>query len=301
MDKFPSRERSAALAAGARVSAIVVAHRANAALDLCLRSALAEPWIDELIVVDHANAADVSSTLRALMADRRDVKIVSTKTADGAPKLTSGALANMGAAHAHGRWLLFLDPDVVLKRGAVQRLAAAGGEARAPWIVGGRLTGTDGRERRAVRMGKLNTWSALAVATAMPGPKSRKVKNGARPGATKAAAVSGAFMLVQRSDFEDLGGFDTGYATDGADLDLCRRAAEAGGSVLYHPSASGVQFLRDRNGRRQAQGLALFAARSAKTPFERAFAAIARPAFEVLLALRAFVAGRPPVRRRRAR
>ena len=46
-----------------RVSAVVVAQRRAqgpagfAPLDLCLRSALAEPWIDDLVVVDHGNAA----------------------------------------------------------------------------------------------------------------------------------------------------------------------------------------------------------------------------------------------------
>lgn len=300
MDKFPSRERSAAVAVEARVSAVVVANRANAALDLCLRSAMAEPWIDEVVIIDHANAPEVSSNLRSLQADRRDVKVVPTATADGAPKLSSAALANLGAMHARGRWLLFLDPGVVLKRGAVARMAAAGGEARTPWIVGGRLTGTDGRDRQAARGGALNAWSALAVAMAVPGPKPKKRRRKHGEGgseATNVAAVSGAFMLIPRSDFENLGGFDVGFATDGADLDLCRRAVEAGGSVLFHSAASGVQFVRARRGRREAQGLALFASKSAKTPVQRVFALIARPTFEVMLALRDFVAGKPPLRR----
>ncbi|MDZ4691629.1 hypothetical protein, partial [Terricaulis sp.] len=60
--------------------------------------------------------------------------------------------------------------------------------------------------------------------------------------------------------------------------------------------ASGVQFQRDPRGRRLAQGLALFASKSAKTPLEKAFAAIARPALIVLLGLKDLVIGRPPLR-----
>jgi N-acetylglucosaminyl-diphospho-decaprenol L-rhamnosyltransferase len=299
LDKFPSRERAAALALAPRVSAVVVVRGVkagqSATLDLCLRSALAEPWIDDLVIVDHGNAEEISATLRALQADRRDVKLLSA--ADDA---TAAAAANHGAQYALGRWLLFLDPGVVLQRGAVARLAAAGGGARTPWIVGGRLTDTEGRERHAARGGALNTWSAIAVAmdwSAKPTQRKRAAKD-EQPEPAAVAAVSGAFMLIPRSDFQQLGGFDEGFHTDAADLDLCRRAADAGGSVLFQPEASGVQFERMRpSGRKRAQGLARFAAKSAKTPLQKLFASFAGPALSVLMGLKDFVAGRQPVRR----
>lgn len=300
MEKFPSRERADATTLEPRVTAVVVARGVSAsgasqsALDLCLRSAMAEPWIDELVVVDQGNAPIISAALRALQLDRRDVKLAS------APSSASGAAgANLGATRAHGRWLLFLDPDVVLQRGAVSRLAAAGGGARTPWIVGGRLTGLDGRERSAARGGSLNTFSAVAVALGWHG-RPRRSKHGGddAAGATRVGAVSGALMLIPRDDFQALGGFDEGFVSDGADLDLCRRASDAGGSVLFQPDASGVQFERiGVRKRRQVQGLARFAEKSAKTPLEKAFAVVAAPALAVLLGLRDFIVGRPPLRR----
>src|SRR5690606_28402326 len=111
VDKFPSRERAAAAALEPRVSAIVVVGRIRAGglqggpFDLCVRSALAEPWIDDLVIVDHGASPEVASALRALQADRRDVHVV---RAD--PKTSAAAAANLGARHALGRWLLFLDP-----------------------------------------------------------------------------------------------------------------------------------------------------------------------------------------------
>ena len=88
-----------------------------------------------LVIVDAGNAPGVSSSLRALNMDRRDVKLVTAPLGASA-----GAAANLGAEQARGRWLLFLAPNVVLQRGAAERLAAAGGGAKAPWIVGGKLT-----------------------------------------------------------------------------------------------------------------------------------------------------------------
>ena len=44
-------------------------------------------------------------------------------------------------------------------------------------------------------------------------------------------AVSGALMLLPRALFDRLGGFDEGYRLHAEDLDLCRRAREAGAMV----------------------------------------------------------------------
>lgn len=269
-------------------------------LELCLRSALAEPMIDDLVIVDQNNAPEVSMALRALQADRRDVKVV-----QAAPKVTFAASANLGAREARGRWLLFLDADVVLQRGAVARMAAAGDQAQRPCIVGGRLTDLEGRERRAAHAGALNAFSTIAVAMDLPPPKPRRVRKkaaetNAEPGEpARVAAVSGALMAIPRRDFNALKGFDEEFKTDGADLDLCRRAAAAGGAILFHPEAAGVQFARAaENGRKQAQGLARFASRSAKTPVEKLFASVAEPAIAVLLALKILIVGRPPTPRR---
>lgn len=299
MDKFPSRERASAAALEPRVTAVVVASRVRlgpagqSPLDLCLRSAQAEPWIDDLVVVDHGNSSEISSSLRSLQLDRRDVKVVRADE-----NVSAAAAANLGAQQARGRWLLFLDPDVVLQRGAAARMAAAGGGAHTPWIVGGRLTDASGRERRAARRGALNTWSAIAVALGVGGLRAnRKRKDDLT--ATRVGAVSGAFMLIPRDDFQALSGFDPEFTAGFADLDLCRRAAMAGGSVLFQPEASGVQFAATAPSRKQAQALALYAAKSAKTPTEKAFAAIAQPAIATLIGLKDFVAGRPPTRRRR--
>ena len=304
MDKFPSRERSTAATLEPRVTAIVVARSvaANAtgqsALDLCLRSALSEPWVDDLVIVDQVNAPAVSSALRALQLDRRDVRVV---VADA--RMSAAAAANLGAAQARGRWLLFLDADVVLQRGAVQRMTSSANGVASPWIVGGRLTDLEGREKRAARGGALNTFSALAVAMGLPGvkPAPRKKASAKPQAAAPVAAVSGAFMLIPRADFNALGGFDEAYVSDAADLDLCKRATDAGGAVLLQPQASGVKFERHRKGRRQAQGLARFAVKSAKSPLEKAFAVFAGPAIATLVGLRDLIGGGPPQPRTRSR
>jgi N-acetylglucosaminyl-diphospho-decaprenol L-rhamnosyltransferase len=290
LEQFPSRERTPVLAMEPRVSAIIVVRglgpgkAGQTRLDLCLRSVLIEPWVDDVIIVDNGNAPDVASGLRALQADRRDVRIV------GAPIGASFSVAaNMGAAQARGQFVLFLSPDVVLRRGAVQRMCLAGAENDAPWIVGGRLTDTEGRDRRVARVGKLGAFSALAVALELNAPR---VKS-RRPRAV--GAVSGALMLTPRENFQAMGGFDPSFASDHADLDLCLRFARSGGRIVFQPEASGVQFAPAEDRRRKpVQGLALFAAKSARSAPERAFAAIALPLLGTVVVLKDLVLGRPP-------
>jgi GT2 family glycosyltransferase len=288
LDKFPSRERYSALALATRVSAVVVvgsdAHKKHrqAPLDLCLRSLLSEPWVDELVVVDRGAPRRVGAALRSLGADRRDVRVI----AAGA-RASLAAAANLGAEQATGRWLLFLDPHVVLKRGAVERLTAAGGGARAPWIIGGRLTDMSGRDRSETIERPLSAWSALMLALG-----SRRAP---RREAAGVSAVSDAFMLLPRQDFDALGGFDPRYPGDYSDVDLCSRVAAHGGSVLFEPEARAVRVTRrSERGRKQAQGLARFAVKSARTPLQRAFALIAAPTLATLLVLKDWTIGSRP-------
>jgi N-acetylglucosaminyl-diphospho-decaprenol L-rhamnosyltransferase len=291
LDEFPSRARADALALEPRVSALVVVGPNvggagyHGALDLCLRSALAEPLVDELVVVDRGCAGSVLSALRALQADRRDVRLVAA-----ASELNAAAAANLGAEAACGRWLLLLDPHLVVQRGAVARLAAAAETAQSPWVIGGRVTDAQGQALTAARVGELNAWTAVAEAMDWPGQRVHALSE-----PLPAASASAALLLTPRADFLSLGGFDAAFASDAADLDLCRRVASRGGSVLLQPQAGGVQLRRARVDRRQrARALALFASRSAVTPAQRLFAAVARPVLATLLALTAFVLGRPP-------
>ena len=294
LDKYPSRERTTTASLEPRVSAVLVTRDTDRSLELSLRSALTDPWIDEVVIVDAGAPEDVSSALRALQADRRDVRLVTS-----ASDCSLAAASNLGAGQARGRWLLFLDPHVVMQRGAAARLAASGGSAPSPWIAGGRLTDMAGRDRRAARRGALSPWSAIAIALNLPerGPKQRErdARNCGEP--FPVGAVNGAFMLTPKHDFIKLGGFDEGFQTEAAALDLCRRATDAGGAVLHEPAAAGVQFSSPPKLWREAQGLARFAVRSARTPIEHLFAFFAGPTLAVLLALRDLIAGRPPQRK----
>lgn len=67
--------------------------------------------------------------------------------------------------------------------------------------------------------------------------------------------VDGAFMVVRRSCFEDLGGFDESYSFYGEDVDFCWRAWQKGWKVVFVPTVRvmhirGATSLSDENGER---------------------------------------------------
>jgi N-acetylglucosaminyl-diphospho-decaprenol L-rhamnosyltransferase len=261
-----SRPRVVATQTGLRVSAVIAAGEHVPSLDSTIRAVLAEPWIDELIIVDCGMDLAAASRLRGLQADRRDVRFI-----QAGQSLSYAQARNLGAGRAAGRWVLFLDADVVIQRGSVERLVKAGRLARSPWIVGGSLSDPNGRRRGVTARARL----------------------GRRP--TPVERVDGGLLLTPRAEFLELGGFDETFVEHGETRDLCRRARAGGGSVWLQPAAEGVEFEGTRSGNRvkdaaaRVNGVARYMRKFARSPIERAFVLAIAPLFIAAAALKASI------------
>lgn len=298
MEPRATRSRSPAADVGVRVSAVVVSYFTGEPLELCLRSLFAEPWIDEVILVDNGNPDEVASSLRALRADRRDVTLI-----QGQGNVGFARACNMGAEAATGRYLLFVNPDAVLQRGAAERLVAAGRKARSPWIVGGRLVDKRGREQRGARRELLTPWTAIVGVLGLGGleklsPIFRDVHRERDPkpdAVVPMPVVSGALMLTPKTDFQAIGGFDEGYFLHVEDIDICRRVGEAGGAVLFEPTAEALHFGATSKASwikvetHKARGLARYFTKFARSPGERLVVALLTPFIGMLLVARGVV------------
>lgn len=305
MEPKAQRSRTADASAPARVSAIVVTYHTGDSLELCLRSLFSEPWVDEVILVDNGNPASVSSSLRALQADRRDVTLI-----QGQGNVGFARACNLGAELATGRHLLFVNPDAVLQRGAAERMVEAGRRARSPWIVGGRLVDKRGREQRGARRELLTPWTAIVGMLGLGSlevvsPVFRDVHRERDPKPDTVVpmpVVSGALMLMPRADFVSIGGFDEGYFLHVEDIDICRRVGEAGGAVLFEPGAEALHFGATSRASwskvegHKARGLVHYFEKFAASPGERLLIKAMAPVIGGLLMARGFL--RALVRRR---
>lgn len=139
-------------------------------------------------------------------------------------------------------WVLVSNPDVILDPGALDRLREAGDEDAAIASVGPAVYNADGTlypSARAVPSLRTGVGHAM-FANLWPGnPWSRRYRNDAQGPIVRRDAgwLSGSCLLVRRSAFDALGGFDTGYFMYFEDVDLGYRFGRHGYRNLYEPAA----------------------------------------------------------------
>jgi GT2 family glycosyltransferase len=143
-----------------------------------------------------------------------------------------GRAANLGAARSSGEWLLFLGEDTeVTQRDWIQRLLA---HAELPGVgaVAPALTRPGGRVGEAgLAIGLYDP-----VVPAMQGfPADSDGYYGSLSCAREVSALGMDCLLIRRSDFDRVGGFEEAYSRQHQAHDLCVRLAELGLNCVCAP------------------------------------------------------------------
>lgn len=138
-------------------------------------------------------------------------------------------------------WVLVSNPDIVLGTGSIDRLLAVGAQAEDIGAVGP-LVMTDGVPYPSARaVPSLGTGIGHALfANIRPSNRwTRKYHESTSTASEERDAgwLSGACLLVRRSAFESIGGFDEEFFMYFEDVDLGYRLAHAGWRNRYAPSA----------------------------------------------------------------
>ena len=205
----------------AAVAVVVVTYRSAETIDDCLARLRAADGVDEIRIVDNgSDDGTLASVQRHAAADPR-VRFIANPDNPG-----FAVACNQGAADSHAPWLAFVNPDCLVEIDSLARLrahAATLGDA----LLGADLVDEDGVRDTAARRHDPQFAAMLRAPSAarlgVPVDASQTVQ--------RVQAISGALMLLPRGLFERLGGFDQGYRLHAEDLDLCRRAREAGAVV----------------------------------------------------------------------
>ena len=224
------------------LSVVMVSYRTGPALFDALSAVIADPVIDELVLVDHDNPDADRARIDAIAAMEPRLTLVRTNANLGFAKG-----CNIGARAAQGDLLFFLNPDTVLPEGVAARLIETASGLREPFVLGARIVGPDGIEQRGGRRGALTLRSAVTgfLGLSRVLPFIRDVHREREPlpdGPVETPVVSGAAMVLSRAGFERLGGFDEGYFLHVEDIDLCLRAGKAGGAVVFEPRANVIHL-----------------------------------------------------------
>ncbi len=193
--------------------------------------------VDKVVVVDNGSVDG---------SDRLDVSGVSLEIVRTGANLGFGAACNIGARRGHAPYVLFLNPDAAL---LPETLSMAVGFMEQPenatiGVCGIKLVEDDGTvQRHCAHFPTPGTF--LAAASGLTALLPSRVATlhatdfdhlSSRP----VDHVIGAFYLIRRDLFEQLGGFDERFFVYLEDLDLSARVHAAGYSVFYLAEAVGM-------------------------------------------------------------
>jgi N-acetylglucosaminyl-diphospho-decaprenol L-rhamnosyltransferase len=235
---------------------VVVNWNTGDLLRRCVASASAAlvPGVDlrRFVVVDNASADGSAERLE--------------ETADGLPLIVLrnaenrgfAAGCNQGAAGSSVDLVLFLNPDTELNAGSLAPVLAwlARPENARVGVAGIRLTDETGRTQRCCA--RVPTpWrllgQALGLDRLIPAAFPPHFMTEWDHGQERAVdQVMGAFLLIRRSLFDSLGGFDERYFVYYDDVDLCLEARKAGwevkhfaGAAAYHRGRGATDRIKD--------------------------------------------------------
>ena len=205
------------------IAVVVVTHESADTIDDCLMRLRLAHGVEQIRVVDNAST-DATLAIGQRHA-RHDGRVRFIANPDN-PGFAVGC--NQGARVSHAPWLAFVNPDLMVEADTLSRLRAHATGSAGEVLLGVDLVDEAGVRDTAARRRD----PVFAQMLRAPG---RASKLGVPPDDTLVLqpvdAVSGALMLLSRPLFDRLDGLDEGYRLHAEDMDLCRRARQAGAVV----------------------------------------------------------------------
>ena len=218
------------------MSVIIVSYFTGPALMECLRSVQAQEGLAEIILVNNGNSEETLFELGREAARDSRLRILS-----GQGNVGFAAGCNLAARRAAADRLLFLNPDCVLPDGALRRGLDLMGQRPNTWLVTARLVGEDGTNQRGSRRNLPTPLTCVVEALRLDlfVPKWAEAlrvnlhESAPKRGVDVVPCCSGAYMLMDKKRFREIGGFDDGYFLHVEDIDLCMAISNHGGTILY--------------------------------------------------------------------
>lgn len=205
-----------------QMAVVVVTYESGSTIDACLQRLRAAADVAQIRVVDNASRDDTLAIVQRHALEDRRVRFIANPDNPG-----FASACNQGAAASDAAWLAFVNPDLMVEADTLALLraqVAALGDA----LLGVEQVDEHGRADAAVR--RRDPDFAAMLRHPLAGSRLALAADPAQP-LQRVDAISGALMLLPRALFERIGGWDAGYRLHAEDLDLCRRARQAGATV----------------------------------------------------------------------
>lgn len=223
------------------VSAIIVSYNSAGCITSCLNALLDEvnQFDGDVLVFDN-NSTD--NTVEKVIADFPQVKVFRS------PKnLGFAAANNQGIRMVNGQYILFVNPDAVLDKGALKHLVQAMLDYKDAGAVVGRMRNPDGtfqstcREvpnRKNIFFSRGSVLSKMILSPDEPNPHTMIDFDEI----TEVPAAAATCMVIERKLFEQINGFDDRFFLFAEDVDLSVRIRQNNRKVYYVPRAGAVHL-----------------------------------------------------------
>ncbi|MCX5828794.1 MAG: glycosyltransferase family 2 protein [Deltaproteobacteria bacterium] len=202
------------------ISVVIVSYNTADLIGPCLGSVIGQTGGDkEIRVVDNASP-DGSAALIA--AGFPDIHLIANKENKG-----FAAANNQVITHCRGRYILFLNPDTVLKENCLATALAYMEKHPEIGLAGLHILNPDGTDQDSVSRRYLSQRYTSGELSNLPGG---------------IACVLGAAMIAPRKAIISVGGFDEDYFLYGEDEDLCLRIRRTGLKIGFIDAARVVHY-----------------------------------------------------------
>jgi N-acetylglucosaminyl-diphospho-decaprenol L-rhamnosyltransferase len=212
------------------IAVVIVAHDSAPHVERLLKDLRPDPSSRPLtrVVVDNGSSDDLAARLSAYP----DVRLVTQVNTGFAHGINRGVEAAPRDAH-----VLVLNPDVRIGVADVEALAEVLDRDAATGVVVPALVDDDARSSRSLRRDPtvLSTLSETLVGGTRAGSFGEAYQLTSAVGPTPVEWATGAVMLLRRSVFDQLGGFDESFFLYSEETDYCMRVRDAGYRVVVRP------------------------------------------------------------------
>lgn len=192
----------------------------------------------EVVVADNSTDKD-----EKYMSNHFRVKVIDIQNKG----FSSGC--NLAATGALGDYLLFLNSDSILKENTVDRSLSLIKEDKDIGVLGVKQLLPDGSLDHGCKRGFPTPLNSLYYFLGIDRIFPQSKRFGAyrqtfvkEDDVSDVDSISGAYMMIEKAFFEEIGGFDEDYFMYGEDVDLCYRIKKAGKRVVYCGDVSFVHI-----------------------------------------------------------
>ncbi len=237
--------------AGVDLSVLILSYNVKSFLELALKTALdaCRSIRAEIVVVDNASGDGSADMVDDGFVDDGGDRGTPVRLIRSPRNVGFSAGNNLGIEVARGRYVLLLNPDVVVHQSAFETLLAHMDEHSDVGAIGGMITNPDGTKDPRARRGTPSPSAAIYHMTGLSHIFPRSPRFGKYKltylddeHAVEVEALSGCFMCVRREAIDQVGMLDEAFFMYGEDLDWSYRIRAAGWKIVYEPAAEIVHF-----------------------------------------------------------